>query len=152
MRYRYVISDVFSSDLLFFKQKTAYKMRISDWSSDVCSSDLLGSGVIGVSTAYYLAKAGHEVLVLDRQPAAGLETSFANAGEVSLGYYAPCAGPGMPLQAIKWMLQKRAPLVIRPRIDIYMMRWRSEDTSGGNICSSTCIYRSSPYTTTKKKQ
>jgi D-amino-acid dehydrogenase len=84
---------------------------------------VLGSGVIGVSTAYYLAKAGHEVVVLDRQPAAGLETSFANAGEVSPGYSAPWAGPGMPLKAIKWMLQKHAPLVIRPRIDIYMMRW-----------------------------
>lgn len=84
---------------------------------------VLGSGVIGVSTAYYLAKAGHEVVVLDRQPAAGMETSFANAGEVSPGYSAPWAGPGMPLKAIKWMLQKRAPLVIRPRIDIYMFRW-----------------------------
>src|SRR3546814_6606061 len=77
---------------------------------------VLGSGVIGVSTAYYLAKAGHEVVVLDRQPAAGMETSFANAGEVSPGYSAPWVGPGMPLKAIKWMLQKRAPLVIRPRI------------------------------------
>ena len=84
---------------------------------------VLGSGVIGVSTAYYLARAGHEVVVLDRQPEAGLETSFANAGEVSPGYSAPWAGPGMPVKAMKWMLQKHAPLVIRPRIDIYMFRW-----------------------------
>lgn len=84
---------------------------------------ILGSGVIGVCTAYYLAKAGHEVVVIDRQPEAGLETSFANAGEVSPGYSAPWAGPGMPVKAIKWMLQKHSPLVIRPRIDIYMFRW-----------------------------
>ena len=57
---------------------------------------VLGSGVIGTTSAYYLAKAGHEVTVIDRQPAAGLETSFANAGEVSPGYAAPWAGPGVP--------------------------------------------------------
>jgi len=84
---------------------------------------VLGSGVIGVSTAYYLAKAGHEVVVLDRQPEAAMETSFANAGEVSPGYSAPWAGPGMPVKAIKWMLHKHSPLVIRPRLDIYMIRW-----------------------------
>ncbi len=84
---------------------------------------VLGSGVIGVSTAYYLAKEGHEVTVIDRQEGAGLETSFANAGEVSPGYSAPWAGPGMPVKAIKWMLHKHSPLVIRPRIDIYMFRW-----------------------------
>ena len=84
---------------------------------------ILGSGVIGVSTAYYLAKAGHEVVVIDRQPETAMETSFANAGEVSPGYSAPWAGPGMPVKAIKWMLHKHSPLVIRPRIDIYMVRW-----------------------------
>lgn len=84
---------------------------------------VLGSGVIGVATAYYLAKAGHEVVVIERQPAAGLETSFANAGEVSPGYSAPWAGPGMPWKAIKWMLHKHSPLIIRPRIDIFMFRW-----------------------------
>ena len=57
---------------------------------------VLGSGVIGVTSAYYLAKAGHEVTVVDRQSAAGMETSFANAGEVSPGYSAPWAGPGAP--------------------------------------------------------
>ena len=59
---------------------------------------VLGSGVIGVSAAYQLALAGHEVVVVDRQPAPALETSFANAGEVSPGYSAPWAGPGVPLQ------------------------------------------------------
>ncbi|MGD1877242.1 MAG: D-amino acid dehydrogenase [Kiloniellaceae bacterium] len=84
---------------------------------------VLGSGIVGVSTAYYLAKAGHEVVVIDRQSEAAMETSFANAGEVSPGYSSPWAGPGMPVKAVKWMLHKHSPLVIRPRIDIYMFRW-----------------------------
>ena len=55
---------------------------------------ILGSGIIGVTTAYYLGRAGHEVMVVDRQDGAGMETSFANAGEVSPGYSAPWAGTG----------------------------------------------------------
>ena len=84
---------------------------------------VLGSGVIGVTSAYELAKAGHEVTVVDRQPAAGLETSFANAGEVSPGYSAPWAGPGVPLKAIKWLLMHHRPLVIRPQFDLNFVRW-----------------------------
>jgi D-amino-acid dehydrogenase len=84
---------------------------------------VLGSGVIGVSAAYQLALAGHEVTVVDRQPAAGLETSYANAGEVSPGYSAPWAGPGVPLKAIKWLLMQHRPLVIRPNIDLGLVRW-----------------------------
>ena len=84
---------------------------------------ILGSGVIGVSCAYQLAIAGHEVTVIDRQPAAGLETSYANAGEVSPGYSAPWAGPGVPLKAIKWLLMPHRPLVIRPTFDLNFVRW-----------------------------
>ena len=84
---------------------------------------ILGSGVIGVSCAYQLAMAGHEVTVVDRQPAAGLETSYANAGEVSPGYSAPWAGPGVPLKAIKWLLMPHRPLVIRPTFDLNFVRW-----------------------------
>ena len=73
---------------------------------------VLGGGVIGVTTAYYLAKAGHEVTVVDRQPEPALETSFANAGEVSPGYASPWAGPGVPIKAIKWLLMRHGPLVI----------------------------------------
>lgn len=87
---------------------------------------VLGSGVIGVSSAYHLAQAGHEVTVLDRQPAVGLETSFANAGEVSPGYSAPWAAPGIPLKAIKWLFQRHAPLVIRPQADPAMWRWMAQ--------------------------
>jgi len=84
---------------------------------------VLGSGVIGVTSAYQLAKAGHEVCVVDRQPAAGLETSYGNAGEVSPGYSAPWAGPGVPVKAIKWLLMHHRPLVIRPHLDLEFIRW-----------------------------
>jgi D-amino-acid dehydrogenase len=84
---------------------------------------VLGSGVIGVSSAYQLALAGHEVTVVDRQPAAALETSYGNAGEVSPGYSSPWAGPGVPIKAIKWLLMEHRPLVIRPNIDLNLLRW-----------------------------
>ncbi len=84
---------------------------------------VLGGGVIGVASAYYLAKAGHEVELVDRQSGAALETSFGNAGEVSPGYSSPWAGPGVPLKAIKWMLMQHSPLVIWPLLDPAMWRW-----------------------------
>jgi D-amino-acid dehydrogenase len=84
---------------------------------------ILGSGVIGVTSAYYLARAGHDVTVVDRQPKPALETSFANAGEVSPGYSSPWAGPGVPIKAIKWLLMKHGPLVVRPKPDPAMWIW-----------------------------
>jgi D-amino-acid dehydrogenase len=84
---------------------------------------VLGSGVIGVATAHYLAEAGHEVTVIDRRPGPALETSFANAGEVSPGYSSPWAGPGIPVKAIKWLMMRYGPLVIRPLADPAMWRW-----------------------------
>jgi len=84
---------------------------------------VLGSGVIGVSSAYQLALAGHEVTVVDRQPAAAMETSYGNAGEVSPGYSSPWAGPGVPLKAVKWLLMHHRPLVIRPQLDLALVRW-----------------------------
>ena len=83
----------------------------------------MGAGVIGVSAAYELAGAGHEVTVVDRQAAPALETSFANAGEVSPGYSAPWAGPGVPVKAIKWLAMHHRPLVIRPHIDRAFIAW-----------------------------
>ena len=84
---------------------------------------VLGAGVVGTSVAWYLARDGHEVQVLDRQAGPALETSFGNAGEVSPGYSAPWAGPGVPLKAIKWMLMRHSPLVIWPLLDPAMWRW-----------------------------
>jgi D-amino-acid dehydrogenase len=84
---------------------------------------VLGSGVIGVTTAYYLARSGHEVTVVDRQAEPAQETSFANAGEVSPGYSSPWAGPGVPVKAIKWLLMRHGPLVIWPKLDPVMWIW-----------------------------
>jgi D-amino-acid dehydrogenase len=84
---------------------------------------VLGAGVIGVTAAYELAGAGHEVTVVDRQPGPALETSYANAGEVSPGYSAPWAGPGVPLKAIKWLAMHHRPLVIRPHVDAAFIGW-----------------------------
>ena len=68
---------------------------------------ILGSGVIGVSTAYYLAKSGHEVTVVDRRDGPGLETSYGNAGEVSPGYSSPWAAPKLVWKAVKWLVMLR---------------------------------------------
>ena len=87
---------------------------------------ILGSGVIGTTAAYYLARDGHDVTVLERQPAPALETSYANAGEVSPGYSAPWAGPGVPLKAIHWLLMQHSPLVIKPMLDWAMWRWGAQ--------------------------
>lgn len=84
---------------------------------------VLGAGVIGVTTAYYLAKAGHEVEVIDRQPGPALETSFANAGQVSPGYASPWAAPGIPQKAVKWLMMKHPPLILRPQADPAMLDW-----------------------------
>lgn len=84
---------------------------------------VLGGGVVGVSSAWYLAESGHEVVLVDRQPGVGLETSFANAGQVSPGYAWPWAAPGIPAKAAKWMLQRHGPFRIYPRADPEMWRW-----------------------------
>ena len=84
---------------------------------------VLGSGVIGVTSAWYLAKAGHEVTVVDREAGPALGTSFANAGQISPGYASPWAAPGVPLKAIKWMFQKHAPLSIRPDGTLFQLQW-----------------------------
>ncbi|PMS35555.1 D-amino acid dehydrogenase small subunit [Trinickia symbiotica] len=87
---------------------------------------VLGSGVVGVTSAYYLARAGHEVTVVDREAGPALETSFANAGQISPGYAAPWAAPGVPLKAVKWMFQKHAPLAIRLDGTQFQLRWMWE--------------------------
>ncbi|NZD63681.1 D-amino acid dehydrogenase [Rhizobium sp. WYCCWR 11290] len=84
---------------------------------------VLGAGIVGVTSAYQLAKSGHEVTVVDRQPGPALETSFANAGEVSFGYCSPWAAPGIPMKAMKWLFMKHAPLILRPKLDMAMLAW-----------------------------
>jgi D-amino-acid dehydrogenase len=84
---------------------------------------VLGAGVIGVSSAYFLARAGHEVAVIDRQRGAGLETSYANGGHVSASHSMPWANPAVPLQVLKWLGRKDAPLVFHPNADPAMWAW-----------------------------
>ena len=87
---------------------------------------VLGAGVIGVTTAWYLAKAGHEVTVIDRQDGPALETSFANAGEISPGYASPWAAPGIPMKAAKWLFMRHAPLIISAKPDMAKLKWVSQ--------------------------
>ena len=84
---------------------------------------VLGSGVVGVTSAWYLRQQGHEVTVIDREPDAALETSAANAGQISPGYAAPWAAPGVPLKAIKWMFQRHAPLAISLDGSGFQLKW-----------------------------
>lgn len=84
---------------------------------------VLGGGVIGVTSAWYLARRGAQVTLIDRQLAPALETSHANAGQVSPGYSTPWAAPGVPLKALRWLFARHAPLSIRPDGSLYQLRW-----------------------------
>lgn len=84
---------------------------------------VLGSGVIGVTSAYCLARAGAKVTVIDRQAGPALETSFANAGQISPGYASPWASPGLPLKALHWLCQKHSPLAVRPDGSLWQWQW-----------------------------
>lgn len=84
---------------------------------------VLGAGVVGVTTAYYLAKQGFQVVVVDRQLAAAEETSFANAGQLSPGHSSPWAAPGIPLKAIKWLIQRHSPFSVGLTTDPYQYQW-----------------------------
>ncbi|MEM5528866.1 D-amino acid dehydrogenase [Gammaproteobacteria bacterium AS21] len=94
---------------------------------------ILGSGVIGVTSAWYLAKSGHQVTVIDRQSSVANETSFANAGQISPGYSAPWAAPGVPAKAIKWLMQELAPLKINIKdVDTETLVWMTKMVSNCN--------------------
>src|SRR5437773_12146834 len=84
---------------------------------------VLGAGVIGVTSAWYLSKAGHEVTVVDRHAAAGMETSFANGGQISVSHARPWANPTAPLKILKWLGREDAPLLFRLRPDLRQWLW-----------------------------
>jgi D-amino-acid dehydrogenase len=84
---------------------------------------VLGAGIIGISTAWHLLQQGHEVTVVERQDGAALETSFGNAGQISVSYCEPWANRDAPLKALKWMFDKEAPLLFRPQLDWQQWRW-----------------------------
>ena len=87
---------------------------------------VLGSGVIGVASAYYLARQGAEVTVLDRQSGPAEETSFGNAGQISPGYSTPWAAPGIPFKAVKWMFQHHALLAINLDGSMWQLQWMAQ--------------------------
>jgi D-amino-acid dehydrogenase len=84
---------------------------------------VLGAGVIGTTSAWFLAKAGHEVTVIERRPGAGLETSFANGGQISVSHAEPWANPAAPLKVLKWLMKEDAPLLFRLRPDVRQWLW-----------------------------
>ena len=84
---------------------------------------VLGAGLAGVTSAWYLRQAGHAVTVIDRQPAAGLEASYANGGQVSVSHPEPWANPGAPGQVLRWLGREDAPLLFRPRLDWQQWSW-----------------------------
>jgi D-amino-acid dehydrogenase len=84
---------------------------------------VLGAGVVGVTSAWYLARAGHEVTVIDRQHAAAMETSYANGGQISTSHAEPWANPGTPKQVLKWLGREDSPMLFRLRADPYQWAW-----------------------------
>ncbi|MES2877408.1 MAG: D-amino acid dehydrogenase [Pseudomonadota bacterium] len=99
---------------------------------------ILGAGIIGVSTAWHLLERGHEVTVVERQPDAAMETSFANAAQISVSYCEPWANRDAPLKALKWMFSKEAPLLFRPQLDWQQWRWGAQFLSQ---CNDTAFER-----------
>lgn len=84
---------------------------------------VMGAGVVGVTTAWYLRQAGFDVTVIDRQPAAGMETSKANGGQISVSHAEPWANPSAPMQIAKWLLNRDAPLKFSPSLDFSQWQW-----------------------------
>jgi D-amino-acid dehydrogenase len=84
---------------------------------------VLGSGIIGVSTAWWLSQQGHEVVVIDKEPGPAQETSRANGAQISVSYAEPWANPQAPLKLLKWLLKDDAPLLFRPQLDLRQWLW-----------------------------
>jgi D-amino-acid dehydrogenase len=84
---------------------------------------VLGAGILGVSTAWHLVQRGHEVTVVDRQPDAALETSFANGAQISVSFCEPWAHPDAPLKVLKWLARDDSPLLFRPKLDPWQWLW-----------------------------
>ena len=84
---------------------------------------VLGAGIIGTASAWFLQKAGHEVTVIDRQPGVAQETSFANGCQISVSHAEPWANPGAPIKLLRWLSKDDAPLLFRPRAEWLQWRW-----------------------------
>lgn len=84
---------------------------------------VLGAGIVGISTAWHLLAEGHRVTVIERQPDAALETSYANGAQISVSHCEPWASPAAPLKVARWLLREDSPLLFRPRLDPHQWRW-----------------------------
>src|ERR1043165_4989579 len=84
---------------------------------------VLGAGLLGVTSAYYLQHLGHDVTVVDRQATPAAETSFANGGQISVSHAEPWANPSAPLKVLKWIAKEDAPLLFRVRADLRQWLW-----------------------------
>ena len=102
---------------------------------------VLGAGVIGTTSAWFLRQAGHDVSVIEREAQAASETTFANGGQISVSHAEPWANPSAPFKVLRWLFADDAPLLFRPRLDPAQWRWRSEERRVGKECRS----RWSPY-------
>lgn len=93
---------------------------------------ILGAGVIGITAAYYLNRAGHQVSIIERAAGVAEETSYANAGQLSFGYTTPWAAPNIPLKAAKWLGKAHSPLIIQPDGSLYQLKWLAHMTANCN--------------------
>lgn len=93
---------------------------------------MLGAGIVGTTSAWYLARAGHQVTVVDRQPVPGNETSFANGGQISVSHAEPWANPHVLPRVLKWLGKEDAPLLWRWRADPAQLAWGC--VSSPNVC------------------
>ena len=84
---------------------------------------ILGAGVIGLSSAYYLSRAGHDVTVVDRHPDVASETSSGNGGQLSYSYVAPLAGPGVVSKLPRWLTREDSPVRFGPKLSTEQLRW-----------------------------
>ncbi|MGH6752944.1 MAG: FAD-dependent oxidoreductase, partial [Bradyrhizobium sp.] len=87
---------------------------------------VLGAGAVGTATAWYLRKSGHDVVLIERQPEAAMETSWGNGGIIHASEVEPWSQPGMPTKIIKWLGKENAPLLLRYRAIPHIMRWGIE--------------------------
>jgi len=117
---------------------------------------VLGAGVIGTTSAWYLARAGHEVTVVDRQPEAALETSFANGGQISVSHSEPWANPTAPLKILRWLGREDAPLLFRPRAElgewIWALRFLRECLPERSRCNTEAAFALALYSREQLRQ
>lgn len=117
---------------------------------------VLGAGLVGVASAWYLSDDGHDVVVVDRQPGAARETSFANGGQISTSHAEPWANPGTPLKALQWLGREDSPLLWRLRADsaqwAWGLRFLRECTPGRTRENIVAILRIALYSRTLLKE